>query len=251
MIEPRRGRNEEAVPPAVILGFTRWDLATMRRALGLEGVGGRPLDAATLWVCREPWTAVGLAGPAMGAPAAALLLERLIALGARAVAAVGSCGSLQPRAPIGSVILPTGSLVEEGTSPHYLAPWVSTTPDPGLLARTRGALERAGVEPLEGRVWTTDAPFRETVEKVVTYQREGVLAVDMEASAMMTVSSFRRVPLVSVLVVSDEIGTLRWRRGFHDASYRDRLVLAARTAASVLAEPLLAGVAGGDVGEPA
>ncbi len=236
VIEPRRGRGEAPVPPAVLMSFTPMDLALIRKALGLGESPDRRVDLAKLWTCPSPWEGVALAGPAMGAPAAALLLERLIALGAKWVIGVGSCGSLQPHVSIGQVILPTGALVEEGTSLHYLAPGVQTIPDAELMGVLRAALKASGIEPHEGRIWTTDAPFRETREKVIRYGRDGVLAVEMETSALMTVAFFRKTPFASALVVSDEIGSLRWKRGFESPGYVQGLARVAKVAVGVLSE---------------
>lgn len=234
VIEPRRGRGEQTVPAGVIMSFTPLDLALIRKAMGLGESPDRSVDFARLWLSTGGEQEVGLVGWAMGAPMAVYLMERLIALGARRIVGVGSCGSLQPRLRIGDVILPIGATIEEGTSAHYRGDGVITAPDPALLEALRGALVAEGVVPALGPVWTTDAPFRETSGKVTRYRDEGVLAVEMEASALMTVASFRRVSFCSLLVVSDELGDLKWRRGFTDPSFLDRLAQVARVAASVL-----------------
>jgi uridine phosphorylase len=235
VIEPRRGTGEPPVPPGLIMSYTSEDLAQIRASLDLEQPASRRVDFAWLWELSPVWEGVALAGPALGAPAAAILMERLIALGARWIVGVGSCGSLQPHAPIGQVILPTGALIEEGTSSHYQGPGVSPTPDPSLVQEIRRAMSLESIHALGGRIWTTDAPFRETVEKVTRYQKSGILAVEMEASALMTVARFRRVAFASVLrVVSDEIGSLRWKRGFSDPSYRDGLARVSRIVVQVL-----------------
>jgi len=124
---------------------------------------------------------------------------------------------------VGSVVLPDSALVEEGTSAHYLAPHVRTEPSTALVEALRLGLTEAGVRPFLGRVWTTDAVFRETRGKVLRYQRDGVLAVDMESSALMTVASFRGVDLACAMVVSDELGSLRWHRGFHTQAFTETL----------------------------
>jgi purine-nucleoside phosphorylase len=36
--------------------------------------------------------------------------------------------------------------------------------------------------------WTTDAPYRETVEEITRYRGEGILTVEMEAAALFTVA---------------------------------------------------------------
>jgi purine-nucleoside phosphorylase len=70
-----------------------------------------------------------------------------------------------------------------------------------------------------GRVWSIDAPYRETVRKVLLHQREGILGVDMETSALFTVARYRGIDLAAVLVVSDDLSTLRWVHGFKDPKF--------------------------------
>jgi purine-nucleoside phosphorylase len=70
-----------------------------------------------------------------------------------------------------------------------------------------------------GAIWTTDAVYRETREKVESYQKQGVLAVEMEVSALFSVARFRQVELGAMLVVSDELSALKWRPGFKDKRF--------------------------------
>ena len=56
----------------------------------------------------------------MGAPMAVMLLEQLIALGARRLLYLGFCGALIPSYRIGDLFLPVQAVREEGTSYHYL-----------------------------------------------------------------------------------------------------------------------------------
>ena len=70
-----------------------------------------------------------------------------------------------------------------------------------------------------GKIWTTDAVYRETREKVERYQKQGVLAVEMEISALFSVAQFRQVELGAMLVVSDELSALKWRPGFRDKRF--------------------------------
>lgn len=233
-MQPRKGGGEKGVPAGIILGFTPPDMRLVLENLGASKAPYRKVDFWRLWTCRAGRHPIGVAGPAFGAPAAVVLLERLVVLGARAAIGVGSCGSLQPWLPVGSVVLPDSALVEEGTSPHYLAPHLKTRPHPELFELLRESLTQEGLEPKVGRIWTTDAVFRETRGKVVLYQREGVLAVDMESSALMSAAAFRGICFASAMVVSDELGSLRWHRGFDTREFRDTLGRTARAAASCL-----------------
>ena len=70
-----------------------------------------------------------------------------------------------------------------------------------------------------GKVWTTDAPYRETVTKVKQYQVKGILAVEMELSALLTVARFREVEIGGLIVISDELFDLTWKSGFESKEF--------------------------------
>jgi purine-nucleoside phosphorylase len=72
----------------------------------------------------------------------------------------------------------------------------------------------------QGTVWTTDAPYRETVRQVLAFQKQGVLAVEMELSALFAVACFRGIHLAAALAVSDELHDLKWRHGFTHERFR-------------------------------
>jgi hypothetical protein len=61
---------------------------------------------------------------------------------------------------------------------------------------------------------------------VKTYQGKGVLAVEMEMSALMTLAAYRSVELSGLLVVSDELFDLKWHRGFSSPVFKKRCELA-------------------------
>jgi purine-nucleoside phosphorylase len=106
----------------------------------------------------------------------------------------------------------------------------------------KALLEKAGGTVYEGRVWTTDAPFRETVGKVTSYGEKGILAVDMETSALFTVANFRGIRMAVVLAVSDELSTLEWVHGFKEPRFkatREMLVQAALQALASSAQDRL------------
>lgn len=161
-----------------------------------------------------------LAGPAVGAPMATLCLEKLIALGARRVVLYGWCGSLVPDVRVGDLLLPTEALSEEGTSAHY-------QPTPAPLADALHGLLISGLTALGhsvrlGAIWTTDAFYRETREKVADYGRRGILAVDMEYAALRTVAAFRGIFLAAVMLVSDELVAPVWHPAHDQATFRRR-----------------------------
>jgi uridine phosphorylase len=175
---------------------------------------------------------ITVAGPFLGAPQAVLILEKLIALGSRAIVVLGWCGSLQPHVRIGDWLLPSGAHSEEGTSAHYPLDSGECLPDSALCASLQNYFTQSGLSVHSGLIWTTDAPLRETVTKVRDYGAKGLLAVEMEMSALFRVASYRNVGLVGLLVVSDELFTLKWRPGFQS----DRFKRSCRLAAEAILE---------------
>lgn len=157
---------------------------------------------------------ITIAGPFIGAPHAVIAMEKLIVLGAKRIWVLGWCGSLQPELLIGHLVIPTGAISEEGTSNHYPIKDRSLESDIDLNHMLEETLIKDGLPFSKGTVWTTDAPYRETPDKVIAFRNQGVLAVEMEISALMTVALYRSVAMAGLLVVSDELFDLKWRPGF-------------------------------------
>ncbi len=162
----------------------------------------------------------GLAGPLLGAPQGVIVMEKLIALGAKRIWLLGWCGSLQSDLVIGDLIIPTTALSEEGTSAHYPVNKKKKQTNRSLNKRLEGALQKAKLPFKKGSIWTTDALYRETSEKVTEYGKRGYLAVEMEISALITVSIYRSVKLAGLLIVSDELFSLQWQHGFGTAKLK-------------------------------
>jgi len=213
--------------------FTRVDFQEIE-ALA-TGVGGSrqivdcPFREIT-WQGQE----IGVSGPAPGAPYAVMVLEKLIALGARCIIALGWCGSLRSEAVIGDFILPEAAYSEEGTSGHYPGAAVVSRPDAGLCQALRRSLTEAGCGFHAGTIWTTDAIYRETRGKVAAYGARGMWAVDMEMSALFNVARYRGVGLAGLLLVSDELFTMTWRHGLRDERFHAARRQALRLALEVL-----------------
>ncbi len=232
IINPTREAWDEPVTARVILTFTLPDYRYLCRLVQPQA-SARYVYNCALREGRWGGRPVTLTAPALGAPYAVMLLEKLMVLGARMVLALGWCGSLQSHLKIGDLVLPTTTVSTEGTSGHYPLDGQAPDPDPGLCGVLRQLLLTSDHRWQEGPVWSTDGFYRETVQQVEVYQAQGVLGVDMEMAALFTVGRFRQVPVAGLLVVSDELATLRWNPGYRSERFRRardqaaRLVLAA------------------------
>jgi len=227
VIEPRRGRNEQPLPSAGLLLFTPQDVQLVLQSLPTSPEKLRKLYLAEVYRGALHDREIVIVGPSLGAPQTAMILEKLIALGVKDIVALGWCGSLQSHVQIGDVVLPTGAISEEGTSAHYPLGSALPGPAPSLLKALAEALRGSDLKTHAGAVWTTDAPYRETASKILTYQQEGVLAVEMEVSALFTVACFRSIRLAAALIVSDDLHSLKWLHGFKDTKFhlaREKMV---------------------------
>jgi purine-nucleoside phosphorylase len=144
-----------------------------------------------------------------------MVLETLIAWGVRKILFLGWCGSISTKAKIGDIIVPTSAIIDEGTSGHYKKDDNRMSfPSELMVAKLRAALDQKCLKYHHGPVWSTDAIYRETRDKVENYQRQDVIGVEMEISALFTVAQFRKVDIGAMVVVSDELAAFKWRPGF-------------------------------------
>jgi purine-nucleoside phosphorylase len=213
IVSPRTPR----IGPMGVLAATRTDLPALMSALKLGNGRSRSLYMSQLHIRDD---GVFLSGPVMGAPYAVMILETLAAWGAKEILFIGWCGAISPEVRIGDILVPTLAWIDEGTSRAY-------SPEPGRISRptiplTRGIttlLSNNSIPYHEGAIWTTDAIFRETPDKVKHFQGLGALAVEMEVSALFAVSAFLGIALSAILVVSDDLSDLTWKHGFKDIRF--------------------------------
>jgi uridine phosphorylase len=150
----------------------------------------------------------------MGAPMAVMLLEQLIALGARRFIYLGFCGALATTYRIGDGFIPIQAIREEGTSYHYLPSGIASTASHRLNALLQTQATEHSFAVQQGNIWTTDAPYRETAQKIERFQKAGVHTVDMEMAALFAVAHYRNCDVGALLLVSDECYHPTWQPGF-------------------------------------
>jgi len=214
IINPIKSKGEPDLPGTGILAVNPSDSSGFARLASQFGLKKHAFFNAQL----SSNSSFFLAGPAVGAPMAVICLEKLIALGASRIVVYGWCGALNPSLRVGELFVPTGGLSEEGTSVHYQSK--NTGSIDFLRLQLVDALNREGYQPKQGPIWTTDAVYRETREKVERYSDQGILAVDMEYTALCSVAAFRRVNLAAVMLVSDELFHREWAPRFQYKKFR-------------------------------
>lgn len=216
------GGDDLSLPPRALVTFSHRMLNHLVRVSGANRVESWRGRISGLFLAKVAESPVALVLSPCGAPAASMLLEELIAFGVTRAVLIGYCGSIQDEFVLGDVILPTRAVREEGTSHHYLPMDAECRPDAMLLGSLHRWLRQSGMTSGSGAIWTTDAPYRETREKVELYRAKGVLAVDMEMAALFAVGAVRRVEVVGLALVSDGFSQSGWRPGFFDPLLLER-----------------------------
>ena len=113
----------------------------------------------------------------------------------------GSAGALDKEATAGKYVIPTHAYRDEGMSYHYApaADYIDIR-NADVLADIFGKLNLPYVK---GKVWTTDAIYRETRNLVAQRKSEGCIAVEMELAGVQAVCDFYGVQLYDYLVTGD------------------------------------------------
>ena len=187
-----------------------------------QWVCGRPgyvecdgwLKGSYLAPCEDAMILV-LRVPGYGAPTAVMTLEELAALGVSRFVNLGAAGGLQQDMSVGDIVVCQRAIRDEGTSHHYLPEEEYSCSCPELTDRLCEAIKRKSTPYRKGTSWTTDAPYRETVEEFRRHCSDGVATVEMEASALFAVGAYRGVSVSSVFAISDILSEGAWNQGYH------------------------------------
>jgi purine-nucleoside phosphorylase len=143
----------------------------------------------------------------MGGPSAAIVVEELIALGARELVRVGTCAALDGGLGLGAIIAARAALAEDGTS-RALGAEGPVEADPALVERLEQAT--AGSAAL---VVSTDLFYEARDELEDEWRAAGAVAVEMETATLLRVAALRGVRAAAVLAVSDTLSGGRRRIG--------------------------------------
>jgi uridine phosphorylase len=152
-----------------------------------------------------------MAGFGGGSPMTAELAEEFAAMGAKRMILMTWAGTLQSDLKPGDIIVVDRAIRDEGTSYHYLPPAKYIDADAQLADQLETAIQARGETCSRGTTWTTDAPFRETVDEIRQYKMEGVKTVEMESAGLFTIGQVRNVATAAVVIAMDSLSELRWQ----------------------------------------
>lgn len=146
----------------------------------------------------------------VGGPACVAGFEEIVAMGAQKFVLFGCCGVLDDGAVGGKLIVPTSAVRDEGTSYHYAPPSPELDADPVSTGILTSCLDKLGCPYVKGKIWTTDAIYRETPDRIAERKKDGCIGVEMEYASMLAAAQFRNIPFIQFLYGADNLDCTSW-----------------------------------------
>ena len=146
------------------------------------------------------------------------LIEVLWQTGIKKLIIFGSAGALDSEVTNGKFVIPTEAYRDEGMSYHYApaSDFISINNCDTIAA----VFDKLNYPYVKGRIWTTDAPYRETKTAVEKRKSEGCIAVDMEAAGIQAVCDFYGMDLYCFVVTGDILDKEKYMpEGLTDANH--------------------------------
>jgi DeoD family purine-nucleoside phosphorylase len=147
---------------------------------------------------------VSVQGTGMGCPGATIVFEELIQLGVKRLLRVGTCGGLQPHHALGDLIVALTAVPADATAMHLVGnePHCPTA-SWSLIHGAVHVAKELGQAMHVGPIVSSDLFYNPDDGQYGRWSQRGVLAVEMEASALFTVAAIRGVRSGCLLTVSD------------------------------------------------
>lgn len=146
----------------------------------------------------------------VGASACTVAYEEVTAMGLEKLVLFGTCGVLDSKINDLAIIIPTAAIRDEGTSYHYLKSSPEIKVNEKYKTDFEEILQKNNISWVEGKAWTTDAPYRETRNKVLKRKEQGCICVEMECASMNAVAKFRNKGLFQFFYAADNLDSAKW-----------------------------------------
>ena len=212
MIEPRRIIQPRDVPENCVICFFREVVEKIVKEQRAKVVAENHWEDGPHPIYEIEYSGHRIAfyQPGVGAALAAGLMEEAIAYGCRKFIACGGCGVLEKGMAVGDLIVVSSAVRDEGTSYHYLPPESEVAAHTKGVAALEAVLQESKVPYHKGKTWTTDAPYRETRQRMKRRIDHGCITVEMEAAALIAVAQHRQVSFGQLLYAGDDLSGGKW-----------------------------------------
>jgi DeoD family purine-nucleoside phosphorylase len=149
-------------------------------------------------------TPVSVQTSGMGTPSLSIVVEELLNLGAKRLIRVGTCGGIAPSLKTGDLVIATAACPTDGATQTYLHGEAYAPAADFVLTRALvDAAAKAGIEATTGLVASVDVFYNTDDDYAKRWRERGVLAFEMEASALFFLAARAGVQAACALTVSD------------------------------------------------
>ncbi|MDQ7825744.1 MAG: purine-nucleoside phosphorylase [Candidatus Eremiobacteraeota bacterium] len=150
---------------------------------------------------------VSVQGTGMGIPSLAIYVEELLRdYGCRTLIRVGSCGTIQEGIHIRDIILVMGASTDSQINKiTFKGQDYAATADFELLKRAHDYAAGRGIPVKVGNVMSTDTFYNQDKDFYEVWRKHGILAYEMESSALFTLAARYGAKSLTILTVSDSI----------------------------------------------
>jgi DeoD family purine-nucleoside phosphorylase len=140
----------------------------------------------------------------MGTPSLSIVVEELLRLGAERLIRVGTCGGIATGLKTGELVVATAACPTDGATRTYLhGDAYAPAADFALTRALVDAAEKAGVTARTGLIASVDVFYNPDDDYAKKWRERGVLALEMEASALFFLAARAGVQAACALTVSD------------------------------------------------
>ncbi len=147
---------------------------------------------------------VTVASTGIGGPSAAIAIEELAKCGVRYFIRVGTCGALRRGVKVGELVIPYAAVRLDGVTRRYVPPEYPAVAHPKVFNALTKAANELGIKYLTGIIVSDDA-FYVSRDEVLKWSSLGTVAIEMEASTVMTLTSLKGLYGGAVLVVDGNL----------------------------------------------
>ncbi len=180
----------------------------------------------TAWGGRVAGVKAVVMSTGIGGPATAIAVEELARLGVEVMIRIGTCGSLTPKARVGSLIIADAAVRMEGTSAQYIHPGYPAAATPEVVMALKDSASSLGKEASVGIAASTDSFYvgqgrrafggylpRDRAHVVEEMRDARVLCFEMEAATLFTLGRVFGLKTGAVLAVVGSRATGEFKPG--------------------------------------
>jgi purine-nucleoside phosphorylase len=152
---------------------------------------------------------VSVQGSGMGVPSISIYANELIqSYNVKNLIRIGTCGAMQPDIKLRDVVIAMTSSTDSSFNKiRFGGMDYSPTASFKLLNKAYEIAKSKGIDPKVGNILTTDIFYGDDPDAWKLWAKFGVLAVEMETSALYTIAAKYNVDAVTILTVSDSLVT--------------------------------------------